>query len=581
MESRLKPTRGRRTPVRQAILNTLLGLLICFVPAPFVSATSIAPPLDYEAPAWRLFENDSNLLDIPFRFVPMQGEAQAPEFLHGTRSETGRFLSSDWRIAPDDRSDRFSVRWHGYWEPGEIECEILLTAKGKATFFLDGKEELRTEDGSIRSVLFLDSRVHELRVDYSHEKGPALAQLEWRIGEEAWKPLVARPERKGTDDQGWNAAYYPGPGSEHEAFTRTDRALDFDWGDDGPFDRLEDAPTLTWKSLNGPAGRTCGEISANREGTLILGLHVPQKNGTTDASVTFTNPLFQLSGGDGNEVAIQFDREASKFSLEKGAAMENGFDVGSLEFFLRAGDAIRFWETGGEFETGAQVAQAIEVAEKAYEESRPKLGGAWSPWDTNTVASGAWWLQVMTETGFPQKVDRNETIRLARFVAPDLAPKLEALPAGENTAPQVDKGIKAALGGLRAIEKRVQENSNGGFDVLFGEGVEQVYSVEGWPFGENRFDIRCGPNEFRITDSGGAFLAFDAAGTIRNFRWDESGNWSGDVELKGPGNLLAGPAETVSQVLWNGSPLMTLREGNRDRARLPDARARFQLILNR
>jgi hypothetical protein len=578
MESRLKPTRQRRIPIRQ---NAAMVLLVLSLPSAASIAGRFGPPLDYETPAWRLIENGSPLLEFPFRFVPLEGEARSPEFLRGARAEAGSYLSSAWRIAAGDRNDRFSVRWLGYWEPGEIDCEILLTAKGEATFFLDGEEALSTKDRSIQSAFFLDSRVHELRVDFSHETGPALAQLEWRIGEEAWKPVVTRTDRKDERSRGWNAAYYLGSNYEHETFSRTDRALDFDWGEGGPFDRPEDLPTLDWRILNRSAGGTCGEVSANREGTLVLGLRVPQRRATTDASVTFANPLLELSGAAGEKVAVQFDREASKFTLEEGAAVEGGFEVGSLEFFLRAGDSVRFWETGGEFETGAQVAQAIQAVKKVYAEWRPKMGGSWAAWETNTIGSGAWWLQTLIESALPQSIERKEILRLAQFVAPDLLPKLETLSTGVDLAPQIENGLRAALGGLRAIEKKIQLNTHGGLDLLFGEGTGQEYSVEGWPFGENRFDIRCDPNELRIADASGTFLAFDAPGTIRNFQVDETGNWSGDVELHGPGNLRAGPAEIVSQILWNGSPLMTLREGGRYRARMPNARGEFQLKLLR
>jgi hypothetical protein len=309
---------------------------------------------------------------------------------------------------------------------------------------------------------------------------------------------------------------------------------------------------------------------------------LPARDSAQNTTVSFTNPLLEFGGArPGETVAIQFDRGASNFSLGESTKSEEGLEVGSLEFFLRAGDSIRFWEKGGAQNDGAQVAKAIGAAEADYRESRPRLGGEWSAWDETMIGNGAWWLQVLTDSSFSLKSEADPIIRLARLVAPDLVPKLEGPPAEPEASRPVIEGLNAALKGLLAVESKLQEKPEGGLDLLFGPVVAGEYRLDHYPLGGDRFEILCNPNELRIADSSGTFLAFDSPGTVRGFRVDDAGNWSGAVAMNRPTTLRAGPAERVLGVLWNEAPLLLVREGDRFQGRLPSATGEIRLALKK
>ncbi len=362
------------------------------------------------------------LMLIEVHFLPSKEEPftryQPAGLLDGLQTPGDRLLSCSWPSAPPDRDDHFSAKWTGYWQPGKGKREIRLRASHHATLSMDGKPILECQEcpAGVTTTLEIDEREHPFQLDYSHTQGKAYIFLDAREPGRAWYPIEVKAERRNEKVEGWKAEYYLGEGFEKLMFARTDLQIAFDWKGEGPFDRPEDLPTLTFRWGHREEA-FFGEVSSNRRGFLWFRPYTIRYQGQSGPILKGTNTSFHLVSGEGKTLLdIFFDQgvtwwnsgkesdqvESIKLPIHPELA-ETGFLVP-----VQTGKPFRFWEDTPKVEGGAWISKALDSEAKDFMTSRPRLMGDFSGEGEALFADGRWWAKVYLEALRMWQINRKE-----------------------------------------------------------------------------------------------------------------------------------------------------------------------------
>ncbi len=406
-------------------------------------------------PKWNRFVMDSGK-HIPRLNLGIE-LAGAPEgyrpsgVLEGIQAPGGTFWLQSWPPTPPDRVDHFSIVWSGVWQPGKIEGEMRLRADEQATLSLDGAPLLvcRKCPAGVTATFSLDGKPHDLRLEYTESEGPAYVFLEWREANRDWKPVQVNPRPREGDLEGWEGNYSIGESLGEAEFIRFDPMIAFNWGEGGPFERLEDLPTLRYR-WGIHEGALVGEISANREGQVRFIPEVPagaQRNLRAQGSAT----SLEIRDASGTpHLELLFDRPGNWIETEPGSqgVLFAGHETPRvLQVPVTPAEPIRFWEKGSSVQTGPSVSSLLDSAQKVFDDARMTLSEGLAEYDTDLVPFGRYWNRLLLDALKGVPAERPEKLsatrrwmidavasrlpeaasQMARTIAPDLREEWEAL----------------------------------------------------------------------------------------------------------------------------------------------------------
>jgi hypothetical protein len=384
-----------------------LSLLIVFA-AQSAFAARLGPCLLGQWNIFPVYDQNTPILLLQLDFVPHETKGSEPYspsgLLNCTQAPNDSYLACSWPIGEPDRNDHFAVQWTGYWQPGAITCELRLRADEDASLALDGEPFLACHQSpaGVTRTVELDKKRHHLQLDYVEVEGPAYVFLEWREPGRAWNPIPATQGKAAEPSQGWQGAYSLGKTFDQPAFTRRDPMVAFNWGLEGPFDRDDDLPTasLEWGH---EGGQFFGQIAANREGSLrFVPLGLPAIADST-AVLSGGATFLKIAGSPGKPLlSLLFDqageglKEGDLFPLPGPRA--SGPQSPSFTVPTHPGRPLRFWEEAAITETGSAVANHLEKAHKAFEETRPRLAEGLAPFDEPLIPQGRWWCRLLLDS---------------------------------------------------------------------------------------------------------------------------------------------------------------------------------------
>lgn len=610
---------------RKRFLPLLPAILPLFA-APAHSTVSLIGGLERDPAVFQIQIDDEPIAELKFDF--------GVEGLRSTEFETGWLMGGvalgpgvrqgAWPISGPDRFDDFSARWRGIWNPGKTTCSVRLRSDSTARLFVDGREALAS-DGSASgatTTLELEDRPHDFRLDYSHRSGEAFILLEQRLGNGPWTPLV--PDSSGGGNgPGWEGEYFLGSEFEAVGFERIDEKILWNWGDHGPFNRMEDLPSALFRWAEGEPS-FAASLSTNRKTVLTVGFAILSPASWT---LEFEGTLLTLKGVEGSRTLIQFDQPGEIIRSESGI---------QIQFETSPDRPLRFWEAGGEVRDGEQAERLINRIEQEYENRRPILSGALAPLDRSLGPEGRWWVEML--------LDRLRTIsqgdastlegetaaaelgpglaRWSEVFAPELTGEIEewtqglSLEAGVSPFEDASRAgmerLRLALGGeyvdsgVRTVElhperevdwrieslaeglarwgeafHRFEETASVGEDgvVVFVDRVRGEWEILNLPAGDGVFDLRWSETRARIEDRSGRFLEFRGPIQVRELKSNEGGDW--EIRLAGPRQTLfeVGPVGLVSGAYWDGAPILLTGQGStRKRGLLPGGEGVLRLV---
>ncbi|MCG3198311.1 MAG: hypothetical protein GHCLOJNM_02809 [bacterium] len=371
--------------------------------------------------------------------------------IEGIQAPGETFWLQSWSPSPPDRVDHFSIVWSGTWRPGNLAGEIRLRADEQATLSLDGSPLLVCTDcpAGVTAAISLDQKPHDLRLEYLEREGPAYIFLEWREPERDWKPVPVTNKAGGEEVEGWEGKYSLGERFASEEFVRIDPMIAFNWGESGPFERLEDLPTLRFR-WGIHEGALMGEISANREGRVRLLPEAPSR-GRRDLRVQGSATSMEIRDASGTtHLELFFDRPGNWIETEpspRGVLFAETETQRVPHIPITPAEPIRFWEKGSTVQSGPSVSTQLDSAQKVFDDSRITLSEGLAEFDADLVPSGRYWNRLLLDALKSAPAERPGKLsvtrkwmidavaaklpeaasRMTRGIAPDLREEWEAL----------------------------------------------------------------------------------------------------------------------------------------------------------
>lgn len=210
----LNPNNKRISPLMALLVSCLLALLLLLLTAQAVSASDARPA-----------ESDLYWRAVYWNNTALEG---APVL---ERSEVA--IDYDWGEGsphPAVRSDRFSARWTRYIDVEPGAYRFTATSDDGLRLWLDDRllidQWYEHAPLTYSAEIYLGPEHHRLAVEYFEKSGAALVRVHW--------------QRRGETPGGrWHGEYYANRTlSGIPAFVRDDDAIDFDWGESAPDNRV-------------------------------------------------------------------------------------------------------------------------------------------------------------------------------------------------------------------------------------------------------------------------------------------------------------------------------------------------------